>query len=408
MVEALVSGDWQHADIVSFWMFDSDHWCECDQCKAQGSITDRFLRLVDVVFDEIKIAQEEGRLQRRIYLSPLAYMKTVFPPTRPLPEGFNYDDCLLTFFPIGRCYNHTFSDSSCTEVNKWLCESFYKWAKDSDRYYEGDVFIGEYFNVSSIMSLPVVYTKIMSADIPFYRRNGAKHLNYMHTPIENWGTWTLNQYLLGRLLWDIDVDAEKLIDDYYARYYPTTTETTSKFYQHLETALANIKAFKHFVRLEDYSVFQVFVRWSERLTKKGKKIFWIDHLKYRECHPPKNDGIDVVETMEELKEARKWLNKSMIKCENKVEAARLKEDDRRFVYCEKTFGFLHHLLRTGMFYHADKDEFARAEFAKAEKYVPELKKIDDLMNRRESDDLDGFKATQALKVYEFFKEKYGD
>ena len=54
----------------------------------------------------------------------------------------------------------------------------------------------------------------MAADIPWYYRTGTRHFNYMHTPTHLWGTWTLNQYLLARLLWDAGTDTDALLKEY--------------------------------------------------------------------------------------------------------------------------------------------------------------------------------------------------
>ena len=40
--------------------------------------------------------------------------------------------------------------------------------------------VGEYYNVSSLKTLPNLYSRIMAADIPYFYRTGARHLNYMH------------------------------------------------------------------------------------------------------------------------------------------------------------------------------------------------------------------------------------
>jgi len=43
----------------------------------------------------------------------------------------------------------------------------------------------------------------MAADIPWYYQTGARHFHYMHVPTGLWGTWRINQYLMGRLLWNV-------------------------------------------------------------------------------------------------------------------------------------------------------------------------------------------------------------
>lgn len=410
MAESIADGKWKYADVVNFWMFDTHYgWCQCDKCKAQGSETDRFLRLVDVVFKEIDKVRKQGRLSRKVLISPLAYQETIYPPTKPLPEGFNYDDCLLTFFPIGRCYAHTISDDSCDEVNQGLCNSFYNWSVDSGRHYKGGIFIGEYYNVSSLVSLPIVYPKIMSSDIPWYFKNGARHFNYMHSPIVRWGTWTLNQYLMGRLLWDVNVDSDAVLDEFYRLYYPTTYKTTKKFYSHLEKATANIKAFKHFITLNGDHRFYLTQSWAQCLTHKDKPIFWVDHLTYEPKEMTTNDTLSIVEMLDEMDEARQYIDESLLICSDEKEQARLIAAEKRFDYGEKMYKFLYHLVRTSMLFHHDNDILAKVEFAKTKIYADLLKQITDMADVTAGSGYeDSFKATQAVEAYDFFEKKYGN
>jgi len=410
MAESIADGKWKYADVVNFWMFDTHvGWCHCDTCKAQGTETDRFLALVDVVFKEIDKVRKQGRLERKVLISPLAYQETIYPPTKPLPEDFNYDDCLLTFFPIGRCYAHTISDDSCTEVNQGLCESFYNWSVDSGRLYKGGIFIGEYYNVSSLVSLPIVYPKIMSSDIPWYYKNGARHFNYMHSPIVRWGTWTLNQYLMARLIWDVDIDADAVLDEFYSLYYPTTYKTTKAFYSHLEKATANLKAFKHFITLGGDHRFYFTQSWAQHMTRKDKEIFWVDHLTYEPTEMTTNDTLSIIEMLDEMDKARVYMDQSLLNCSDEKEQARLMAADRRFDYSEKMYNFLYHLVRTAMFFHNDNDTLAKVEFAKTKIYADLLKQITDMADVTCAGGVaDGLKATQALTPYEFFEEKYGN
>ncbi len=409
MAEGLASGRWKHADIVNFWLFDCHGgWCHCPQCKAQGSITDRFLILVDIVFQEIAKVRAQGRLSRKVLISPLAYEDTIFPPTKPLPEGFNYDDCLLTFFPIGRCYAHTLADTSCSEVNQRLYHSYVKWATDSGRHYQGGIFIGEYYNVSSLMSLPTVYTRIMASDIPWYYENGARHFTYMHSPVVRWGTWTLNQYLLSRLLWDTDLDSNAAIDEYYRLYYPTTHETTRQAYHHLERATANLKAFKHFITLRNESRFYLTQSWAQHLTRKDKPIFWVDHLHYEPKASATNETLSIVEMVAEMARARAALDQSLLACRNDAERTRLLADNARLDYGQTMYRFLYHLVRTSMFFHKDNDVLAQAEFAKTKIYAEILKTITDMSNVTGGGGPDNaLQATQAVAPYEFFLKRYG-
>ena len=293
LVASLIEGKYRNVDILNFWLMDgSNRWCQCDECAKIGNYTDQLLRVAGVVLEEIAKARREGRLHRNVELSSLAYLETIVPPSRPLPDGFDYDHFSITFFPIERCYDHTLADPSCTELNSRLAENYLAWVTGGGRHYRGTMFIGEYYNVSYLKSLPMVYTRMMAADIPWYHRTGTRHFHYMHTPTRLWGTWTLSQYLLGRLLWNAGSDADDIVAEYFARYYPTTSDETARFYATLENAMAGFKTMRYW-------------GWKSGLRDQSKDIFTKKHFSYETVHPLTNDGEDVLEMKALTERARR-------------------------------------------------------------------------------------------------------
>jgi len=405
MVQAFIDGQGKYADIAKLNMLDVGKWCECENCKRQGTYTDRLFHIADAVLKEIQKAREEGRLKREVFLTASAYSETLPPPTRPLPEGFDYDHFYLFFAVIARCYAHPLADPACSEFNQDILKQYEGWAQGQGRYYTGQIFIVEYYNVSSFKSLPVVFPRIMAADIPWYYRTGARHLDYMHVPTRLWGTWTLNQYMLARLLWNTQTDSDKLLDEYFSRYYPTTSEHTRKFYEHLEKASANIKAMKHSAGPGRY---RYSLRWV--LADESKEMFPRDHFHYEEYHPLINDGPDMVEIIEAVRQAREELEESLLTCSNDIEKQRLLEDERRFSYGEEVYYYYYHLVRTSMFSRLGDEIQARDEFRKVEEQVEKLKKIVDLVqvSSKDANAEDGFDAARVRKEYEYFKKKYGN
>ena len=400
LIQSLIDGRWQHVDIVNFWMSDVGWWCECENCRKLGTPSDRLLLLIHDVFTQMQEARREGRLERNVELTTLAYIETLSPPTRPLPADFDYENCSVTYFPIRRCYVHSLADPACTEINLSQLENYQGWAMGSGRFYTGPMFIGEYYNVSSIKSLPVVYTRILAADIPWYYRTGARHFHYMHTPTRLWGTWTLNQWLLAQLLWNPEVDVDSLLGEYFSRYYPTTCDRAKSFYSHLEGATANIKPFKHSV--PGYSL-------RGQLGRRSADLFTLDHLRYSVHRPARNDGPDVVEMVEMLKHARREIDAALVECGDDTERARLLEDERRFAYGEAMFLFYYRLVRLTMFHNRQDEALARHEFVQLKRLADQLRAITDLVQVASShaNAANGLEASQAAKAYEFFKKKYG-
>jgi hypothetical protein len=395
VVQSLIDGPWKNVDILNFWMMDDiDRWCECGNCKKQGSCTDRLFLVVHAVLQELQKARKEGRLTREVEISSLAYLDTLTPPTRPLPAGFDYNHFSITYFPIDRCYNHTLADPSCTEYNERHRRTYEAWV--ADRLYTGTMFIGEYYNISYLRSLPVLYTRIMAADIPWYYKTGTRHFHYMHAPASQWGTWTLNQYLLGRLLWNAETDSDALVEEYFRQYYPTTSDITRSFYQNLEKGLESFKAFRYW-------------GWKERVKNDAGNIFPKKHFRYEEYHPLTDDGIDLLEMKEYLARARTAIDAAFLRCADDKEKSRLLEDERRFAYGEAMYYFHYHLIRTALFHRSHNANLARREFADLARYAEKLRGITDLVQVSSShaNSPNGLEATQAVDVYKMFQEKYG-
>jgi len=399
LIQSLIDGRWRHVDIVNFWMSDGGSWCECGNCEKLGTPTDRLLRLVHEVFTEMQRARSEGRLHRNVQITTLAYIETLAPPTRPLPAGFDYENCFVTYFPIRRCYVHPLADPACTEINRSQLENYQGWAMGAGRFYTGPMFIGEYYNVSSIKSLPVVYSRILAADIPWYYRTGARHFHYMHTPTRLWGTWTLNQWLLARLLWNPEADTDALLDEYFRLYYPTTSERARTFYRHLEEATANIKPFKHSV--PGYSL-------RGQLSRRSRELFPLDHLRYYPHHPARNDGPDLVEMIDAMHRARREIDAALVECTDATERARLLEDERRFAYGETMFLFYYHLVRLTMFHNRNEEALARREFVRLEQFAERLRTITDLVQvaSTHANAENGLVASQVASAYDFFRKHY--
>ena len=293
-----------------------------------------------------------------MHLTTLAYSDTLPPPTRPLPKDFDYANCSVTFYPIQRCYVHALSDPSCTEFNRPYAQAYAGWAPHPGGFYHGALFIGEYYNVSNYKSMPVLYTRSMAADIPWYYETGARNLHYMHTLTQGWGTWTLNQYLLARLLWNPGLDVEALLNDYFPKFYPTTARRTRSFYGHLEHALRNITPLKTEMAIH---------------LNRNEDPFARNHFHYEPHHPPADDGPDLLETIDSLRLARSDIDAALLECKDPVEQRRLLEDERRFAYGEDMVNFLYHAARTQWFDRSGQDAAARGEFAKLQRAAADLR-----------------------------------
>lgn len=403
LLNELVAGKYQYADIMSVWLLDNGDWCECGNCSKQGNCTDKVFELMMVILNKLDQAKKQGVLGRNVLISTCAYHETLPPPTKKLPDDFDYDNFMINFFPIERCYVHSFADTKCTEINAELLDKYRPWVQGQQRTYKGQMFIGEYFNVSSIMSLPAVYTEIMATDIPWYYQTGTRHFCYMHCPTTQWGTWTLNQSLLAELLWNVQLDSEKFINEYFESYYPTTNKYIRSFYKNLEDAFANIKAFKHYV------IFNKRYRLRNTLDQDSEEIFPIKHLKYDVSRSDTDDGPDVVEMMESMDKAGINIDTALLYCMDAAEKQRLMEDYRRYQYGAAMYEFYYRMIRTAMFHRQGDKDMTQSEFARAAKSAQTLDNFKDLiMPNQDGSQKTGMEATQMEKQFDYFQNLYGN
>ena len=214
----------------------------------------------------------------------------------------------------------------------------------------------------------------------------------------------MNQYLMARLLWNTGTDMENTLDEYFHRYYPTSSDSTRQFYADLEHATENIKAFKHYV----ISNGKGFTLRGALLSEDGP-MFPLDHLQYDTHHSTLNDGPDIVEIVEAMQNARRALDDALLTCRDAAERDRLLLAERRFAYGEAMVDFYYHLVRTALFHRRGDEALARYEFAYVERMADRLRQVKDLIQVASShaNAEDGLIASQAEKAYEFFKEKYG-
>ena len=398
-IDDLAEGRYKDAGIMNAWTLDGGKWCECENCKALGTRTDRNILLVHRYAQEIKKAQAAGRINRPVRLLFLAYADVLEPPTKPLPEGFDYDTCIATYFPIVRCYVHNFDDSKC-DANARYNKHLHGWAAggrqrksrsgdrshkaaevaagsrsyeaaevaagsrsheagDSKHHYQGQICIGEYYNVSGYKCLPICFMRTMANDIPYYYSLGARHFHYMHCTTQDWGNKALTNWQMARQLWDQDADCEQLWEDYFAGRYGSASAQMREFYEALEKTLCNISQLKYGL--------------ARRLERGSENLFPNAHLRYEKSDSEESMGPSLVEILEHAARCRGIINGVMKMDLPQRIAHRVAEDERLFTYGGRTVEFYDVLCRTYFAIREGKRDEARQTFREAQELAGLLK-----------------------------------
>lgn len=396
LVADLAGGQWKWADSINFWLFDGGRWCQCKACEALGTPTDRNLLVVHALSKAIDAARASGQLNREVSVEFLAYHDVIQPPTRPLPADFNYDRCAATFFPIVRCYVHPFTSEACTEYNRRYYREYQGWTVAPNRHYKGQIFIGEYYNVSGYKNLPVVFSRVMAEDIPYYYRTGARHMHYMHTAVGNWGTRALTNWQMARMLWNPSADVAAMREDYFSKRYGPAANVMRAFYDRLETALCNVTPLKYTL--------------ARGLGAGREDLFPHKHMKLEPTRFETDDGPDLLEMLADMQACRMLIDYAGGM--NLPERIRLRiaEDAALFAYGHRTVEFLTRLVLVDRYLRGGREDAARAEFARVDELAQALRADTRSTSFASShaNAKDGLEASFAEPAYERFQKRFAE
>ena len=389
LVAELAEGEWRDAGSINFWPIDGGKWCECENCTPLGNPTDRLLLLVHQLQEAIEAARANGRIKRPIGIVFPIYHETLVPPSRPLPEGFDYHTCIGTYFPILRCYVHSIDDTTCTEYNVPLWNALLDWTQGEPRYYQGQFFVGEYYNVSKIKSLPVLYTRILAHEIPLYFSQGVRHFHYMHVNTRLWGMKRLNNYLLAKLLWDPQADVERLTSAYFDDFYAPVAEEMRRLTAQLETALSNVRQVRDWQHLPD------------RINQDLDPLFHRQHLQLEETHSAMNDGVDLAESVAAMHACREIMDSLLQKDLPPLLRDRLLEDDQNLRYGANTVFFYDAVIRAILAERAGDLASARHQLERSIPYARALRAETAIVQTASShaNAADGLAATGIEETY---------
>jgi hypothetical protein len=382
-VRALVEGRFREADIVRFWALDVGKWCECENCRAQGSPTDRYLQLVHRFCQELDEARAAGRLRRPLEVTFLAYGDVVEPPSRPLPPGFPRDYCMATFYPIQRCYVHRLDDPDCTARNERYRRQLTGWASDPERHYRGKLAVGEYYNVRGFNSLPVCFMHTMAVDIPTYFRAGARSFDYMHVTTARWGSKALTNYQMARQLWDVQTDCDALWRDYFARRYGNAAGHLRRFYASLEQMLANVTEIKYTL--------------APRLNTGEAVLFPNSHLRFRSEPGELREGPTLAESIEHGRSCRELIQSALALDLPPAVRARVREDEECFAYAERTLAYYAACVQAFTAIRAGQRDEARAHLEDARHVAEELRR-DEISTQGSSAHANAANALEATRA----------
>ena len=225
-------GEWKNADVLELAGFDT--WgksCACKSCQALGNGSDTTLHFLSHVRGALNKAHKEGIIKRNPKLTFDIYegTDTMPAPINPVPENLIEFGDYGMFCPILRCYEHNIFEP-CAR-NSFYRECFEAWCKTGFK-----IAINEYYNVSKLEDLPLLFTERMKRDVPYYIEKGAVEMGYMHFSVTELGVRRLNDFILYNLSRDRYADVDALKAKYFSDLYEKYAERVSNLYEKIEKA----------------------------------------------------------------------------------------------------------------------------------------------------------------------------
>jgi len=130
------------------------------------------------------------------------------------------------------CNSHPIASEACPGNTKYFRRELEHWAKITDH-----LFIYEYYNKGAWGGLPYHQVHLIREDMPYYHGLGAEGF-YTQAAGRRWSACGLNHYVAAKLAWDVDLDVDRLLDDFYAKFYAEAADPMRDYWGALERAFA--------------------------------------------------------------------------------------------------------------------------------------------------------------------------
>jgi hypothetical protein len=220
------------ADMFSIAANDGRKFCTCRECQALDSgrvrpngrrvLTDRFITFSNQVAEKVEKVHPDKRLGVIIYLD-----------YKYVPQNVKPHPMLFLVHPT----NSGFSQGAFYEGDEWSEAAMERgWHAAAGTFYKYDIW--HYDQTPLYMIAPV--TKHLIEKCRAQKKHGVDGgYHYIARSYELLGA---GHYLLGRMLWNYDFDAEAAEKKYYAALYGAAADDVKAYYDLLEASL--VKVFK--------------------------------------------------------------------------------------------------------------------------------------------------------------------
>ncbi|MFW6059456.1 MAG: DUF4838 domain-containing protein [Phycisphaeraceae bacterium] len=183
-----------HAFMVSMDPSDGQGTCHCDDCKALGTTTDRVIHLANQVARGLRDKYPDA------WVGLYAYSSHRLPPTIDVEPN--------VYVQVAMAFNNT--EYSYKELVA-------RWAEKVSA-----IGLREYYGVEhwdwglpgAVRGASVDYHR---QTIPYFVEHNLNAINAESNA--NWGAQTLGFYVATRMMWNVDVDVDAIVDEYFDKLF---------------------------------------------------------------------------------------------------------------------------------------------------------------------------------------------
>ena len=346
---------------------DGGGFCECADCLALNdsstcTVGDMYLPCVSgqIFTFANTIAKELKKSHPDHYLIILAYNQYLDPPKI---DGFKLDDNVIIQFCLHCDFDHDTKWRSKTIkiLKKWSVLANVK------AVYEYLVWRGN-------AELPRPLISLMPGALKLYHENGIEL--FFSQFYDDFGPSGLNYYLAAKLLWNINSDPDKIINDYYDRCFGAAAQLMKQYYDLLD------------------------VRWACAVNVCGTDYYPGSPVYYLEMFKP-----EVLEKLNQLLESAERVADSY------VTKGRVNHFCQLFKYVESTMEALHSLRplqEFGLFYsdEAWPSRINLDSFGAVSKFTAEWQTVPSESTPNKS--VDAINVPTAIRLVDIAVEKWNE
>lgn len=280
---------------------DSVTWCECPKCQAQkekyGAEAATMILFINKLARDIKMWQLEQNIMPLVNVVAFAYYRTLPAPVHEsengyvpnAPEMVMEDNTGIIYAPIEMDYSKPFThpDNShfAENIRRWrvLCKKLYIWTYQTN--------FGNY--LAPYDWFPTVQENYrFCRDLDAYLYYDQGQFNQKNPSAFD----VLKSFITAKLMWNVDDDQVKLINDFFKAYYGVAEPLVRKYFD--EVLQNNARWHKEVgVGVEWYIYFKIVRKdvWHEE-----DLCRWIDYL---------GQAIELIDNSEENDERKAVLRR---------------------------------------------------------------------------------------------------